>query len=132
MSDGPDSPWVLPSVYYRYLKLPVPSVGDWVLVFSMDPFNVNRTYLPYPGADNNASDTTSDANPTLMEIGENPTEHGVLGDKLKDKLDALCQADMTQTHTSAFGPTGPPVNIADYVQIKALLSEILSTLLKLK
>lgn len=89
--------------------------GDWVLVLSLDKFHVNRCYLPNPGQGDTAQDWDSDAEPSMLLIGENPTEKAVLGDKLKSKLDSLLDTLQTDTHASPFGPTGPSISRSTYL-----------------
>lgn len=40
------------------------------------------------------------------------------GEDLKTLLDDLLTAMQAETHTTSTGPSGPPINIADYVAIK--------------
>lgn len=71
----------------------------------------------------------------LIKLGKDGDEQAVLGNTLKDKLnqldsklDDLLQALMNHTHTSNSGPTGVPINIIDFTQIKSEIAQLDMTL----
>jgi hypothetical protein len=65
--------------------------------------------------------------PTIY-LGEdgNEDEPVVLGQTLFDLLDQLLQALQQETHPTPTGPSGPPINQAQYAQIQSQLQTILS------
>jgi hypothetical protein len=71
----------------------------------------------------------------LIKLGKNGDEPGVLGDTLKGKLDDILekldnthQILISHTHPTNSGPSGPPVQAAQFSQVKTGLSEIKSSL----
>lgn len=81
----------------------------------------------------------------LIKLGKNGDEQGVLGntlfnklDELHSKLDETYSAINAHTHTTNNGPSGPPINIANFQTIQsdvntiqAELDEILSNKVKI-
>jgi len=55
----------------------------------------------------------------LVDIGPDGIEVSKAGLSLKTFLDTLLTQLMAQTHPTAVGPTGPPLNIAAYTSLKA-------------
>jgi len=60
-------------------------------------------------------------------LGKNASEPVVLGDKLVSILSDLIDAITKETHPTGTGPSGPPINSADYLKIKQKLKTILSS-----
>lgn len=67
-----------------------------------------------------------------INIGLNAEEAGVLGDKLKAKLEQLCDAINQITVPTSMGPSGTPNNAAAITALKNQLNEILSQTVKVK
>lgn len=61
-----------------------------------------------------------------IHLGKNAKEPIVLGDKLVSILTDLIDAILKETHPTGTGPSGPPINSADYIKIKTKLKTILS------
>ena len=59
-------------------------------------------------------------------LGLGAEEPIVLGDTLLGLLEELCDALAAETHPTPVGPSGPPINVADYSSIKSRLSTFLS------
>jgi len=59
-------------------------------------------------------------------LGLDAVEPVVLGDTLLGLLEELCDALAAETHPTPVGPSGPPINAADYSSIKSRLSTFLS------
>ena len=59
-------------------------------------------------------------------LGLDAVEPVVLGDTLLGLLEELCDALQAETHPTPTGPSGPPINAADYSSIKSRLSTFLS------
>jgi hypothetical protein len=54
-----------------------------------------------------------------INIGTQPTEHAVLGDKLKTLLDKILQALLQHTHPTPAGPSGPSIDaVTDWTSAK--------------
>lgn len=121
--------WILP-LEFGTVKFPTPEKGDYVLIFNLDGRNQNRFYIPVPKDEKAANDDQDDS--TKIILGDGATEKAVLGDTLKTKLEGLIDGIIAETHPTAIGPTGSPINVASFTAIKTVLSEILSVLVKLK
>ena len=61
-----------------------------------------------------------------ISIGKENYEPGVLGNKLKDLLGRVLDKIMALTVPTAVGPSGVPVNSADFASIKTELDNLLS------
>jgi hypothetical protein len=59
-------------------------------------------------------------------LGLDAVEPVVLGDTLLGLLEELCDALAAETHPTPVGPSGPPINAADYSSIKSRLKSFLS------
>ncbi len=59
-------------------------------------------------------------------LGLDAVEPVVLGDTLLGLLEELIDAILAETHPTPVGPSGPPINAADYSSIKSRLSTFLS------
>ena len=59
-------------------------------------------------------------------LGLDAVEPVVLGDTLLGLLEELCDALAAETHPTPVGPSGPPINAADYSSIKSRLKTFLS------
>ena len=59
-------------------------------------------------------------------LGLDAVEPVVLGDTLLGLLEELCDALIAETHPTPVGPSGPPINSADYSSIKSRLKTFLS------
>lgn len=46
------------------------------------------------------------------------------GESLKSILDDLLSAVQAETHTTSTGPSGPPINVADYINIQGRLPNL--------
>lgn len=62
---------------------------------------------------------------------ENAQYKAVLGEKLKQKLEQFLDGVSAITVPTAMGPSGTPINMATFTQIRAELNEILSQIVKL-
>lgn len=67
----------------------------------------------------------------LIKLGKDGDEQAVLGDTLKSKLnqidaklDELFTALIQHTHTTNVGPSGPPINMVTFANIKADVQQI--------
>lgn len=60
-------------------------------------------------------------------LGKNAKEPIVLGDKLVSLLSDLIDVILKETHPTGTGPSGPPINSADYIKIKQKLKTVLSS-----
>lgn len=65
-----------------------------------------------------------------FKAGSTELESSVLGESLKSKLEELIDAIVTLTVPTAVGPSGPPVNSAQFTNIKSQLESILSEKIK--
>jgi|TARA_R110000822_G_scaffold6031_4_gene25389 hypothetical protein len=72
-----------------------------------------------------SSDITVINSPEIY-LGLDAVEPVVLGDTLLGLLEELCDALAAETHPTPVGPSGPPINVADYSSIKSRLSTFLS------
>ena len=59
-------------------------------------------------------------------LGLDAVEPVVLGDTLLGLLEELCDALAAETHPTPVGPSGPPINAAQYSSIKSRLKAFLS------
>jgi len=59
-------------------------------------------------------------------LGLDAVEPVVLGDTLLGLLEELCDALAAETHPTPVGPSGPPINVAQYNSIKSRLKTFLS------
>ena len=59
-------------------------------------------------------------------LGLDAVEPVVLGDTLLGLLEELIDAILAETHPTPVGPSGPPINAADYSSIKSRLPQFLS------
>lgn len=73
----------------------------------------------------NSSGTFIDS-PKIL-LGKNAAEPIVLGNKLVSILENLIDIILKETHPTGTGPSGPPINSADYIKIKQKLKTILSS-----
>jgi len=73
----------------------------------------------------NGSGTFIDS-PKIL-LGKNAKEPVVMGDKLVSILTDLIDIIIKETHPTGTGPSGPPVNSADYIKLKSKLKTILSS-----
>jgi hypothetical protein len=68
-----------------------------------------------------------------VKLGDDQTtDPAVGGNELKDLLNQLIQAILAQTHPTAVGPSGPPINAAQFQQIQQNLDSILSGVVYVK
>lgn len=58
------------------------------------------------------------------------TEAAALGDTLKTIIEQLCDAITKLTVTTNTGPSGPPINVAEFVAVRVQLQRILSNTVK--
>lgn len=65
-------------------------------------------------------------NAQTIHIGKDASEKAVLGDTLVKLLGQLIDAIMAQTHPTAVGPSGPPINVAAFAALKPQLMTALS------
>lgn len=65
-----------------------------------------------------------------LKAGADELESTVLGETLKEQLEALIDAITQLTVPTAVGPSGPPINSAQFQQVASKLSEILSKNIK--
>jgi hypothetical protein len=65
-----------------------------------------------------------------VDLGTSGTEPAVLGETLVGVLKDLISAITSITVPTAFGPSGTPVNAADFSSIESSLNDILSDLVK--
>jgi hypothetical protein len=71
------------------------------------------------------------ATPELFRVGgESADQPFVRGTDLKAILEAWLDLDAAQTHPTGVGPSGPPTNSAAYTAKKAVLEQMLSTVIK--
>jgi hypothetical protein len=68
----------------------------------------------------------------LVEVGLDADEAAAKGDTLKGLLDELFDAIAALTVTTHVGPSGPPINIAQFQSIKARLGTFLSQTVRVK
>lgn len=61
-----------------------------------------------------------------IELGKDTLEKAVLGETLKTKLEELIDAILAITVPTALGPSGTPINAAQFSTIKSQLDQILS------
>lgn len=61
-----------------------------------------------------------------INFGQAADEHAPLGDTLKVKMEELIDKIVAITVPTAVGPSGPPLNSADFLQLRATLGEFLS------
>lgn len=124
------------------IKLPVPAVDDYVVVFQADSTNLIRFYIPIrqtqPNLTENASNTEVDSGgDTIIDgstiyLGDSATEPGVLGNVLKTQLENLITQIALITVSTAVGPSSPILNASAISAIANTLTQILSTKVKLK
>lgn len=61
-----------------------------------------------------------------VEIGDGALEPAVVGDSWKKVMEQLIDALLAQTHPTPVGPTGPPINSPQFMQVKQALESALS------
>ncbi len=66
------------------------------------------------------------SSPTVRLGDTETTDPAVGGNELKQVLSDLIDAILTETHPTAVGPSGPPINSPVFTKIKAQLQQILS------
>ena len=82
--------------------------------------------------DKNGSIFIRNTNGQMVEVGLDADEAAVLGDTLKGLLDELIDAIAALTVPTGVGPSGTPVNIAQFQSIKSRWQTFLSQTVKVK
>jgi len=77
--------------------------------------------------------TEIDLKSPKVRLGDTETtDPAVGGNELKQVLSDLIDAIMAETHPTAVGPSGPPINTPQFTKIKATLQQILSKVVFVK
>lgn len=66
------------------------------------------------------------SNKIYLGESDNENEPVVLGSQLVSWLESLCDSLVAETHPTAVGPSGPPINAFQYQTLKSQLRKILS------
>ena len=142
----PRSTNLVKPMFEGLIQVQVPDIGDKVLVLSLDAAHRVRFYLPirkeFELLTNNPEYTQIEASSgkvqiaasEAIELGTTGLESAILGDTLVSILETLCDALAVETHIGALPtiPTGPPLNAAQYLAVKAQLATAKSILVKLQ
>jgi hypothetical protein len=120
---------IYPLIFGSGIKLPVPKVGDQVLILSLDILNNFRYYIPLGSIDQVKADSDD---PTKFIVGTSPTEPAVLGTQLKTLLEQLADMLTPHIHNTAIGPASPSANLVPLTAWRAQLITILSQIQLLK